>query len=138
MSGHRVQIVSAKRVDKHGNVLGIGQWFVEHDGVRIGEFARPEADAARRLLDHGLASPADTLSTYRGDMRCLTGNVGKFAGVAEVASLPPGERQLAGLAAARMALATRRSAALASVKTYRDGKVAAGEAGIAKASGERS
>jgi hypothetical protein len=79
MAEHRVQIVSAKRFDERGQRTGLGRWFAEHNGVRLGEFGAPEAGAARRLLDDGLAMPSDTLLTYRGDMQCLTGDVGKLA-----------------------------------------------------------
>jgi hypothetical protein len=123
MVEHRVQIASAK-----------GRWSVECNGTVIGEFADPEAAAARYLLDNGFASPADTLSTYRGDMQCLTGNVGRLAGVASPVR-PTSEKKLAGLIAARAALAARRAAArasLASVKSYREAQDGSGGGDVAQ------
>jgi hypothetical protein len=37
-----------------------------------------ECGIARKLLTNG-AQPDDTMTTYRGEMRCLTGKVGWFA-----------------------------------------------------------
>ncbi len=80
MTTHAVLISTAKRTDSKGRVAGIGRWFAEYDGAVIGEFANPEADSAKYLLDKGLAEPSDTITTYRGDMRAMIGNVGALAG----------------------------------------------------------
>jgi hypothetical protein len=47
----------------------------------LGLSSEPLFAAARHLLREGLADPEDTLSTYRGDMRCMSGKVGVAAGL---------------------------------------------------------
>src|SRR6516162_759112 len=50
-----------------------------HNGETLGVWRDPECSAARRLVELGLADRADTLETYRGDQRCMTGRIGWFA-----------------------------------------------------------
>ena len=49
-----------------------------YQGAEVLRSFAPIYDAARWLLDHG-ADPSDTVETWRGDMRCMAGIVGRVA-----------------------------------------------------------
>ena len=55
------------------------RYRVLFEGMEIGVWRDPECSAARYLVDNGLAARGDTLRTYRGDERCMSGSVGWFA-----------------------------------------------------------
>jgi hypothetical protein len=55
------------------------RYRVFHAGHELGVWKQPETAAARALLEAGHAQRSDTLRTYRGEMLCLTGNVGWLA-----------------------------------------------------------
>jgi hypothetical protein len=55
------------------------RYRVTYAGRELGVWKSPETSAARALLEAGHAQRSDTLRTYRGEMLCLTGNVGWLA-----------------------------------------------------------
>jgi hypothetical protein len=76
---HRIDLRDARR--RVGpSVVGHGKVFVSYRGEVIGEFRCPLCQASRWLLDFG-ASHDDTITAYRDGVACMTGNVGKLAGL---------------------------------------------------------
>ena len=72
---------SARRRDPStGNVTGHGRYLVSFRGKLIGTFRTPACEAARYLLDHGLATREDRLVMCReGGVPALSSSVGWFA-----------------------------------------------------------
>lgn len=82
---HRIYLTQATRYGSDGLSKGHGKAHMTYQGVSLGEPSdEPLFDAARRLLNRGLARPDDTIVTYRGDMPCMRGVVGKAAELAVV------------------------------------------------------
>lgn len=75
---HRVDLSPTHRGDRADMVV---------NGRAIGNSRVPLCDAARVLLGEGVASPDDTITTFRGDTPCLFGRVGAAAG--QTVSEPP-------------------------------------------------
>ena len=73
-------------------MVGQNRAFAFYRGEKIGEFRVPICDAARHLLDKGLADAADTIATYRDGTPCLTGNVGALAKLTVVENEKVGPR----------------------------------------------
>ena len=69
MKLHRIDLDPAPR----------GRAFWAYEGRRQGESSEPLLAAARWLLSEGLAKPGDRVTTYRGEMLCLTALVGVAA-----------------------------------------------------------
>jgi hypothetical protein len=77
---HRIDLTPALRIDPAtGRASGHGRAIMSYEGERIGESRQPAFDAARYLLDRGLALPCDKLTTYRGETPCLYTTVGRAA-----------------------------------------------------------
>jgi hypothetical protein len=91
MSTITITATSARRRDPvSGNVTGHGRYLVSHQGEIIGTFRTPVCEAARYLLDHGLATREDRLVMCRAEnlpstgeqsegVPVLSGSVGWFA-----------------------------------------------------------
>jgi hypothetical protein len=75
---HRIEIKPARR-QLNGRWIGEGRYYVNYAGERVGVFLSPACEAARWLLDAGLASEADTLTIYRNSRPSLTGSIGRLA-----------------------------------------------------------
>jgi hypothetical protein len=76
---HRVEI---RRVSRRSDL-----YETAYDGRVIGSWRSPECAAARWLLEQGLASECDVLTTYRGNAPCLSGEIGWFANKRPVGSV---------------------------------------------------
>jgi hypothetical protein len=75
MTNHRIDLRPDLRPEgrKHGATPMLYQ------GKQIGSSDQPEYAAARWLLENNAADPADFLETYRGEIPCMSGIVGKLA-----------------------------------------------------------
>jgi hypothetical protein len=75
MIAHRIDL----RPDLRPGGKKHGRTPMVYLGEVIGSSNDPEYAAARWLLDNGRAQPEDRLETYRGEMFCMAGIVGKLA-----------------------------------------------------------
>jgi hypothetical protein len=69
--------MTVHRIDLRPDLPGGGKTPMVYLGALM--FMRNEYVAARWLLGTGRALPTDRLETYRGDMLCMSGVVGKLA-----------------------------------------------------------
>jgi hypothetical protein len=77
---HVILIKSAKRLNEKRNWIGHGQYFVYYENELIGEFKYPMMDAARWMLEHGIAKYDDTMGMQRTQgLDDMTGTVGVLA-----------------------------------------------------------
>lgn len=64
MTDYAIQIDNS---DRYGGV-----WATLPDGERLGPTQRPTRAAAKRMLERGDAAAGDTVTTWRGEVRCVT------------------------------------------------------------------
>jgi len=77
---HRIDLEPGYRNDpRHGRSTGHETAIMSYAGEVIGVSKQPIYDAARFLLNAGLARATDRIATFRGDTRCLHGGVGVAA-----------------------------------------------------------
>jgi hypothetical protein len=80
---HIIHLEPAYRCDPHhGRSTGHESAIMRHEGEIIGTSRQPLMDAARYLLEAGIARAADRLSTFRGATRCLSAPIGMAAKLA--------------------------------------------------------
>jgi hypothetical protein len=79
MSVHRVQIEMTNPRPSRPGSNSETRYRVTYNDCELGTWRVPECSAARQLLSEGIAHINDTLETFSGDKRRMTGRVGWFA-----------------------------------------------------------